>query len=105
MNWSGTAGHPPQWVNFVTLRFSSAADARQALFRKRVALARCHQIRASFPPFDQLSALYHVSGSSTMSLLRFNRVRYTPSGEESYEFYVRQYANTLTWIYGSADIR
>ena len=70
---------------------------------KRVALARCPLIRVSFPPFDQLSAEYRVSGHFPISLLRWNRVRYTLSGEDSYEFYVRQYANTLMWTYGDAD--
>jgi hypothetical protein len=103
MSWSGTVGDPPQWGNFVILRFSSAADARKTLMSKRVSGARCHSIRVSFPPFDQVSEEYRVSGHSLISLLRWNRVRYTLSGEDSYEFYVRQYANTLMWTYGSAD--
>jgi hypothetical protein len=101
--WSGTAGQPPQWTNFLTIRFSSAVDARHALLSKRVALAQCRQIRASFPPFDQQSELYRVSDRSPISPLRLDRVRYTLSGENSYEFYMRQFANTLTWTYGSDD--
>ncbi len=101
--WSGTAGQPPQWANFLTIRFSSAVDARHALLSKRVALAQCRQIRASFPPFDQQSALYRVSDRSPISPLRLDRVRYTLSGENGYEFYMRQFANTLTWTYGSDD--
>ena len=101
--WSGTAGHPPQWTNFVTVRFSSAVDARHALLSKRVALVRCHQMRASFPPFDQISALYRVSDRSPISPLRLDRVRYILSGADNYEFYMRQFANTLTWTYGRDD--
>jgi hypothetical protein len=103
MGWSGTVGDPPQWVNFVTVRFGSAADARRTLLSKRAAIVRCHQIRATFPPFDHLSQLYDVADHSSISPLRLNQARYTLSGEDSHEFYMRQFANTLTWAYGSAD--
>jgi len=56
------------------VRFNSAADARRALLSKRLALARCRQIQASFPPFDQ-SRRYRVSDHSPISPLRLNRVR------------------------------
>lgn len=101
--WSGTAGDPPLWVNFVTLRFHSAADARRALLIKRVALVRCRRISVSFPPFREVSGEYQVSDHSPVGLAGLSRVRYTLSGEKSYDFYARQYANTLTWTYGSAD--
>jgi len=59
--WSGVVGDQAQWVIIVTVRFSSAADARRALLSKRVALVRCPSIRATFPPFDQVSEIYRVS--------------------------------------------
>jgi len=101
--WSGVVGDQAQWVIIVTVRFSSAADARRALLSKRVALVRCPSIRATFPPFDQVSEIYRVSDHSPVWPLRWDRVRYTLSGEDSYEFYVRQFGNTLTWTYGEVD--
>jgi hypothetical protein len=56
-----------------------------------------------FSALDQQSALYRVSDRSPISPLRLDRVRYTLSGENSYEFYMRQFANTLTWTYGRDD--
>jgi hypothetical protein len=104
MAWWGTVGDNAQWVNLLTLRFNSADDARWALLSKRVALLRCPLIRATFPPFDELSEFYRVSDHSPISPLRWNRVRYTLSGTDSYyDFYVRQFANTVTWTWGSAD--
>jgi hypothetical protein len=79
MSWWGTVGDQAQWVSVVTVSFSSAAEARRALLSKRVALGRCHLIRMTFPPFDELSELYRVSDNSPISPLRWNRVRYNKS--------------------------
>ena len=68
--------------------FHSADDARKMLLSERVALLRCRKIRVSSPPFDRLSALYRVSDHSPISPLRLDRVRYTLSGDDSYEFSV-----------------
>ena len=99
--WSGTV--EGQSVSIVAVSFSSAADARRELLSKRVALARCPMIRVKFAPYDQVAKLHRVSDHSPISPLRWNRVRFRISREDSYEFYVRQFGNTLTWTYGYAD--
>ena len=101
--WSGTVGDPAQWVVIVTVRFSSARAARRTLLSKRMALVRCHRSQVTFPPFVQLSDRYLVSGHSPICGLSCDRVRYKFSGPDSQEFYMRQFANTVTWSYGSAD--
>jgi hypothetical protein len=101
--WSGTVGDPAHSVAIMTVRFSSAAEARRTMLRTRVTLMRCNVIRMTFPPFDQLSKSYRVSDHSPRWQLGWGRVRYTLSGEDSYEFYARQFGNTLTWTWGRVD--
>ena len=99
--WTGINGSPAEPVRTLTVRFADAAAARAELNRKRVALLRCGDIRLSFPPFEEPAQTFTVADRFQTSSLRCDRVGYTLRGsEESYTFYVRQYANTLTWTYG-----
>ena len=55
----------------------------------------------TFPPFEESAQVFAVADRLQVGSLRGDRVGYTLRGiEDSYTFYVRQYANTLTWTYG-----
>ena len=74
----------------------------QMLLSERMALVRCHKIRVSFPSERAATNYRRYTASPTILLspLRLDRVRYTLSGDDSYEFYVRKFANTVMWTYG-----
>jgi hypothetical protein len=99
--WTGINGSPAQPVRTLTVRFAEAGTARAQLSRKRMALLRCDELAVTFPPFDEPAQTYTVEDRLRVTSLVGDRMSYTLRGsEDSYTFYVRQYANTLTWSYG-----
>jgi hypothetical protein len=103
-SWTGINGSPAQPVNILTVRFPDAAAARRELAAKQVALLTCGAVRLRFPPFDQPEQRFEVSGRWRLPHPGDDCVRYALVGEEKrYEFYVRRYANTLTWSYGATE--
>lgn len=103
-SWTGVGGSPAQPVTLLTVRFADAGAARSELDRKRVALLRCRQVSITFPPYDEPPTTYAVTGrhwptSATGSTVRWSLV----GGDRRFDFYVRRYANTLTWTY-AADV-
>ncbi len=100
-SWTGINGTPAQPVTTLTVRYPDAARARRELLAKRIALLRCGAIRLTFPPFDMPAEDFHVAGHQWAAFPAGDRLRYTLVGHGNrYEFYVRRYANTLTWTYG-----
>ena len=99
-SWTGVNGHPAQPVTLLTVRYADADGARAELDRKRVALLRCTQVAITFPPYGGPPTTYTVTGrhwltAATGSVVRWSLV----GGDKRYDFYVRRYANTLTWTY------
>ena len=94
----------------LTVRYPDAALARRELLDKRIALVRCNTVRLTFPPFNKPAEDFHVIGRQWAAFPAGDRLRYTLIGHGNrYDFYVRRYANTLTWTYGDdhseADVR
>jgi hypothetical protein len=99
-SWTGADGVPLQPVSTLTVRFVDADAARDDLLAKRVALLRCRAVKLTFPPFDQPAQLFDVTGGLWASLASGDVVRYSlRRGSKAYGFYVRRYANTVTWSY------
>jgi hypothetical protein len=103
-SWTGINGTPAQPVNTLTVRFRDAAAARRELAAKQAALLSCGSVRLTFPPFDQPEQRFQVTGRRRLPFPGDDRVGYALVGEKKrYEFYVRRYANTLTWSYGANE--
>jgi hypothetical protein len=106
-SWTGVNGSPAQPVTTLTVRYPNAAGARQELLDKRIALLRCGTVRLTFPPFDKPAEDFRVAGRLWAAFPAGDRLRYVLVGHGNrYDFYIRRYANTLTWTYGddrSAD--
>jgi hypothetical protein len=99
--WTGINGSPAQPVTTLTVRYPDVASARRELLKKRVALLRCGTVHLTFPPFDQPAVDFVVAGRYWAAFPAADRLRYALVGNgKRYEFYVRRYANTLTWAYG-----
>ena len=99
-SWTGVNGRPAQPVNLLVVRYADADDARAELDRKRVAMLRCTRVAITFPPYEGPATTYTVTGrhwptSVTGSVVRWSLV----GGDKRFDFYVRRYANTLTWTY------
>lgn len=99
-SWTGVNGQPVEPVTLLTVRFPDAHRARAELERKRVALLRCRTIDITFPPYEGPPTTYRVTGrrwstSAVGSVVRWSLV----GGGRRFDFYVRRYANTLTWTY------
>ena len=99
-SWTGVNGHPAQPVTLLTVRFADADAARAELDRKRLALVRCRAVAISFPPYADPPTTYAVTGrrwatSAVGPVVRWSLV----GGDRRFDFYVRRYANTLTWTY------
>jgi hypothetical protein len=99
-SWTGINGSPAQPVTILTVRYADAGMARADLRAKRLALLRCHTVRLTFPPFDQPAQTFTVHARNRLLATVSDHVSYDLTGAQRYEFYVRQYANTLTWTYG-----
>jgi hypothetical protein len=103
-SWTGINGAPAQPVNTLTVRFRDAAAARRELAAKQAALLSCGSVRLTFPPFDQPEQRFQVTGRRRLPFPGDDRVRYAlVDDKKRYEFYVRRYANTLTWSYGANE--
>lgn len=103
-SWQGIHGDPAQPVATLTARFATAGDARAGLRAKRVALLRCSSVRLTFPPFDEPAERFAVRGRLQPTMVAGDTLTYTLAGERaSYSFYLRRYANTLTWTYGAQE--
>jgi hypothetical protein len=101
-SWTGINGIPAQPVNTLTVRFDDAAAARRELAAKQAALLTCGSIRLTFAPFNQPEQPFVVIGRR-LPVPGSDHIAYTLKGEKRYEFYVRRYANTLTWSYGANE--
>jgi hypothetical protein len=100
-SWTGINGSPAQPVTTLTVRYPDVASARRELFEKRIALVRCGTVHLIFPPFDRPAVDFAVAGRYWAAFPAADRLRYVLVGNgKRYEFYVRRYANTLTWAYG-----
>jgi hypothetical protein len=74
--------------------------------KKRVALARCAAVRLTFPPFDKPAEDFTIAERQWAAFAAGDRLAYALVGHGNrYEFYVRRYANTLTWTYGDDHTR
>jgi hypothetical protein len=103
-SWTGINGSPAQPVNILTVRFRDAAAARRELAAKQVALLSCGSVRLTFPPFDKPEQRFEIAGRRQLPLPGDDRISYAlVDGHKRYEFYVRRYANTLTWSYGANE--
>ena len=99
-SWTGVNGRPAQPVTLLTARFADAGQARAELDRKRVALLRCTRIAIVFPPYDAPPTTYAVTHRHWVTSATGPAVRWTlEGGDRRFDFYVRRYANTLTWTY------
>ena len=99
-SWTGVNGRPAQPVNLLVVRYADADGARAELDRKRLAMLRCTRVAITFPPYAGPPTTYTVTGrhwptSVTGSVVRWSLV----GGGRRFDFYVRRYANTLTWTY------
>jgi hypothetical protein len=103
-SWSGINGSPAQPVRLLTVRFRDAAAARREFAAKQVALLSCGSVRLIFPPFDQPEQRFEVADRLRWPLPT-DRLRYAlvSANGKRYDFYVRRYANTLTWSYGANE--
>lgn len=99
-SWTGVNGRPAQPVTLLTARFPDASDARAELDRKRVALLRCSRVAITFPPYGAPPTTYDVTGRHWLTSAAGSAVRWSlVAGDKRFDFYVRRYANTLTWTY------
>ena len=103
-SWTGINGTPAQPVSTLTVRFGDAAAARREMAAKQAALLRCGSVRLTFTPFDQPEQPFVVKGRR-LPVPGSDHVAYALEGQKRYEFYVRRYANTLTWSYGAEESR
>jgi hypothetical protein len=101
-SWTGISGTPAQPVNTLTVRLDDAASARRELAAKQAALLRCRSVRLTFAPFDQPEQPFVISGRR-LPVPGTDHLAYALQGEKRYVFYVRRYANTLTWSYGANE--
>jgi hypothetical protein len=100
-SWTGVNGSPAQPVTTLTVRYPNATAARGELRKKRIALASCSAVRLTFPPFDKPAEDFNVTNRRWAVFAAGDRLTYALVGHGNrYEFYVRRYANTLTWTYG-----
>jgi hypothetical protein len=100
-SWTGINGSPAQPVAMLTIRYADASAARADLADKRVALLQCHNVQLTFPPFDKPAQNFTIIERNWIRSAVGGRVAYAlAGGGKRYDFYVRQYANTLTWTYG-----
>ena len=100
-SWTGINGSPAQPVRTLSVRYSDAASARADFRQKRIALLTCRTVVLSFPPYDEPGQPYTVSHRALALSVFGDRVGYAlTGGTKRYDFYVRRYANTLTWTYG-----
>jgi len=105
-SWTGVNGSPDQPVTTLTVRYPDANAARRELLKKRVALARCGTVRLTFPPFDKPAEDFTITERQWAAFAAGDRLAYALVGHGNrYEFYVRRYANTLTWTYGDDHTR
>ena len=109
-SWTGVNGSPDQPVTTLTVRYADATSAWHELVNKRVALARCSTVRLTFPPFDKPAEDFDITERRWAAFAAGDRLAYALMGHGNrYEFYVRRYANTVTWTYGDdhsgADVR
>ena len=105
-SWTGGAGSPLQPVTTLTVRYADPAAARHDLLVKRAALLGCRTLRLTFPPFDHPPQGFTVIAASGLRPSLPDRLRYAVQGGGStYHFYVRRYANTLTWSYADDTSR
>ena len=105
-SWQGINGEPAQPVSTLSARFPDAGEARAVLRAKRLALLRCGTVRLTFPPFDEPAERFEVRGRLQLTMVAGDTLTYTLAGERSsYSFYLRRYANTLTWTYGAQESR
>jgi hypothetical protein len=104
-SWTGINGFPAQPVNILTVRLADAAAARRELAAKQAALLSCGSVMLTFPPFDKPEQRFRVSVHRRLPVPGDDQVRYALVGpnQKRYEFYVRRYANTLTWSYGADE--
>ena len=103
-SWTGINGRPAQPVNILTVRLRDATAARRELAAKQAALLSCGSVRLIFPPFGQPEQRFEVTGRRQLPFPWDDRIGYALVGNQKrYEFYVRRYANTLTWSYGSKE--
>ena len=99
-SWTGINGSPAQPVKTLTVRYADAASARADLRQKRVAILTCRTVVLSFPPYDEPGQPYTVSYRAPALSVFGDRIAYSlTAGDKTYRFYVRRYANTLTWTY------
>jgi hypothetical protein len=101
-SWTGINGTPAQPVSTLTVRLSDAAAARRELVAKQAALLRCGSVRLTFAPFDEPEQPFVVTGRR-LPVPGSDHVAYALEGQKRYEFYVRRFANTLTWSYGANE--
>jgi hypothetical protein len=98
--WTGINGRPAQPVTLLTVRFAAADQARAELDRKRVALLRCTEVAITFPPYGGPPTPYRVTDRHWSTSVAGPVVRWSlVGGDKRFDFYVRRYANTLTWTY------
>jgi hypothetical protein len=103
-SWTGISGTPAQPVSTLTVRFGDPAAARRELAAKQAALLRCGSVRLTFAPFDQPEQPFAIT-ARRLPVPGSDHVAYALEGQKRYEFYVRRYANTLTWSYGAEESR
>jgi len=66
-----------------------------------MALLRFHHLELTFPPFDKPAQDFTLSQRHWLLSAVGDRVVYELAGTgKQYTFYIRRYANTLTWTYG-----
>ena len=100
-SWTGINGSPAQPVKTLTVRYSDAASARADLRQKRIAILTCRHRRAQLSAVRRTGQPYTVSHRAPALSVFGDRVAYAlTAGPRRYDFYVRRYANTLTWTYG-----
>jgi len=99
--WTGVSGSPLQPVRLFTVRYADASTAAAELRTKRLALLRCQHLRLTFSPFDGPVHDFTISNRHLWLLPVSDRLEYElEETGENYAFYLRRYANTLTWTYG-----
>ena len=97
-SWTGTVDSPAKPVILLTVRLADAGSARAELERKRVAMLRCTVLAVT--PSEGAPISYTVTGRHWQSSAVGTTVRWSlVGGAARYDFYVRRYANTLTWTY------
>lgn len=99
-SWTGVNGSPAEPVTTLTVRYATASAARAELRRKQLALVSCTRVELTFPPFDQPAQPHTILGRVQARNVVGDRLAWALTGNgRVYDFYVRRYANTLTWTY------